>query len=138
MKLHTKLEIKDMWEAAGVARVQVLRLNECRSRSHDRAFDVILSGSGRRGGQWGGHNVKSAMWDEWGIFLGELYRRDPGMKCVGAYDNAEHFHWATDSRFESRTVQLHHHKWKHEGYVVRQAYYATTCACGALKRWGKP
>lgn len=138
MRIHTKLEEQDIYQAAGEVPVGVLRVALHRSRSHDRAFDVILHGSGRLGGQWGSHDYRSAMWDEWGLFLGNLYRKDPGIKAGEAYVSAEHFHWATGARFTAKAVKLHQHKWKYQGDNVTGRYYVGKCpGCQAIKRWAR-
>lgn len=77
------------------------------SRTHDVAYDVILSGeSGRYTNQrWvNGDGVEAATWDQWGIYLAVIFEADPEAKCVGGggggYANAEDFHRKTGGRFE--------------------------------------
>lgn len=144
MRLHTRLFRFDVAEAAGyVSTVTVARLSEHNSRTHERAYDVVLAGSGNTGGQWGSYDDKTATWDEWGIFLGELYRRDPAMRCGSSrrapvYANADHFVWATGGRYDELfTVAGQHlrHRWEHNGEAVTGVYSVQECQCGAIRRW---
>ena len=142
MRLHTnKLTITDIYRAADTAGVELLRDSEHGSRSHERAFDVILSGSGRTGGQWGNSGNagaaphKAATWDEWGVFLGELFGKDHTIKCW-AYANAADFHAQTGNRFRvflpvaQRCAQ---HRWEY----VSAGYSKCRKGCGAtLNRSG--
>lgn len=59
------------------------------SRSHDRAYVVRCTGSHKVAPQ-GMPGHKAATYDEWGLFLAELFSRDPGMKA-GNYNGAQDF-----------------------------------------------
>jgi hypothetical protein len=106
------------------------------SRSRDHAFDVILSGnSGRRanfGGDW-----EAASWDQWGIFLGRIFKDDPDAVCW-AYKDADDFHWQTGDRFLTLTLKdaTRFHKW---GLGEYDGYGSTSrCkhdGCTAIRRW---
>lgn len=144
MKIHTdKIAELETLEAAGkMAGVKFHRLCRKGSLSHRYSYDVILAGSGRYGGQYGAVGGKTATWDEWGIFLGELYRHDPDMVTgnVGkpTYANAAHFVWATDNRFDDLTPEGQHwvHRWDGiDRYAPTLGYYARDCRCGAVMRW---
>lgn len=136
MRIHTNVFGLDLRAAADKAGVTIVQSAPHGSRSHARAFEVILSGSGRHGGQWGNGQGKSATWDEWGIFLAELFRLDPELKTKD-YPNEEAFHWVTVDRYRTLTSAEQHvqHKWSHDiqrhctgGYLIH------TCKCGASLR----
>jgi hypothetical protein len=58
------------------------------SRTRERAFSVRLSGTSR----YGMTNLpdKAATWDEWGIFLAELFKIDPNA-VLGSYKSRDDF-----------------------------------------------
>lgn len=137
MRIHTNtLTRDDLMAAARVAGVSFYRLEEKGSRSAARAFDFILEGSGRRGGQFGG-NYSSATWDEWGIALAELFRRDPQARVPGVYEDGEHFRWVTGARFDELAPAQQHrqHRWNYTGECVTGAYHVRDCkGCTAHMR----
>lgn len=109
MRIHTnKLTWIDLRQAADKAGVTLLRDSEHGSGTHARAFDVILSGSSARAvnpgtaryAARGREAERAATWDEWGVFLGELFRQDPSIKCW-AYESAADFHAQTGNRFRA-------------------------------------
>lgn len=114
MRIHTSLTYRQMWEAAKAsgAPVDLETVTEYGSRTHERAFEVTLSGTGGRPntGRYGaGGNYQTATWDEWGAFLGALYDADINARCGGSvkypvYRDAEHYHFKTGSRFQPRMV----------------------------------
>ena len=124
MRIHTdKLATADLLAAAGKAFVQFERLDVKGSRSHHHAFDVLLSGSSPRRAQR--NDFYAATWDEWGIFLAEVFSRDPGARA-DRYADAESFHRITGDRFRSLTHAQQHrsHRWEwNQG--------EGSCACGA-------
>lgn len=137
MRIHTNLDFGDLVDAARHAGVTIARSSKHGSRSRAHAFEVNLSGSGRHGGQWGNGQGRSATWDEWGIFLAELFRRDPELNVGKVYPNEEAFHWVTVDRYRTLTPAGQHiqHKWSHD--VQRAAtggYLIHTCKCGASLR----
>jgi len=138
MRLHTNtLTDAHITNAARSAGIQIEHLGRHGSRKRTHAFEVALSGSGNAGGQWGGGGYKSATWDEWGIFLAELYRTDPDMIAGSAYRNAEHFAWVTGNRYDTLTPGQQHlrHKWDYTGKSCTGAYHVYDCAkCGAHRR----
>jgi hypothetical protein len=145
MKIHTSLSQESIYRAARLAGVDFERLNEHGSRSHPHAFDVILSGSGTTGGQWGNSGkdgaapYKAATWDEWGIFLAAVFGADETAKAT-YYESADDFHWQTGGRFRMlrRDSQHLRHKWSFQGECVTGAYWVHECKCGAVKRMGNP
>lgn len=138
MRLHTSaLTDQDIRDAANHAGVQIEHIHKHGSRKRTHAWEVALSGSGVTGGQWGGGGYKSATWDEWGIFLGELYRRDAQMIAGAAYQDAEHFRWVTTARYDDLTPagQHYRHRWDYQGAVVTGSYWVYDCTgCGAHLR----
>jgi hypothetical protein len=96
MRIHTSATMADVQMAGAVARVTFTVLTEHRSRSRDRAFEVILSGESRR--RQNGGSEYAATWDQWGVFLARLFTVDPRMHCW-AYRDAEDFARKTDGRF---------------------------------------
>lgn len=65
-----------------------------RSRHHRHTFYLVASdGFGRRwanSGFRGSSHRKAATYDEWGVFLAELFKRDPEAKA-GPYSGADDF-----------------------------------------------
>lgn len=102
MRIHTdRLTMSDLFDAAKIARVEFDRLDQKGSRSRDRAFDFTLTGESRRRpnnrGQ-GDPDAYAATWDQWGVFLGVLFDRDPKM-VTPYYKDAAEFDYRTDYRF---------------------------------------
>jgi hypothetical protein len=136
MRIHTNLCRGMIDIAAKEAGVNFERCTLHGSRSRDHAFDVILSGdSGRRanfGGDW-----EAASWDQWGIFLGRIFKDDPDAVCW-AYKDADDFHWQTGDRFLTLTLKdaTRFHKWglgEYDGYGSTSRCKHDGCA--AIRRW---
>lgn len=141
MKIHTDyLNEVALLNASRVAGVTLARQEWRGSRTHQGAWDVILSGSGAHRSQYAERDTPAATWDEWGIFLRGLYRIDPNARCGGrrnpVYADAEHFWWTTDGRFDRLVPADQHrlHRWSHGGSATR-SYVVRTCRCGAMCRW---
>ena len=83
--------------AAQRAGVTIHRLERRNARKRAARLDVTLSGSSSRNTR--NEPVHGATWDEWGIFLGVLFRYDDTLTVPGVYEDAEHFHWSTGGRF---------------------------------------
>lgn len=103
MRIHTdNLTEFDLYRAARDAKVTFVRLATYGSRSHKRAFDVVLSGSSPYRTQADGRQDFAATWDEWGVFFANLFLRDEsvmvGHKSWGYRDQAD-FDRKTDERF---------------------------------------
>jgi hypothetical protein len=135
MRIHTNtVTYTDLAQSALLAGVYLERDSEHKSKSHKRAFDVILSGSSPRRRNSGAAANRTddyaATWDEWGIFLGELFRRDPAIKCA-YYRDAADFHWQTGGRFRALTRDKQHrvHNWTFSMTLNERG-----CACGAVTR----
>jgi hypothetical protein len=133
MKIHTSLTRDDVLTAGQLAGVRFERLKESGSRTHPRKFDLILSGSGTHGGQFGG-DYQTATWDEWGIFLNLIFNADPEARAGEYYADRGDFRWKTSRRFDTLTPAEQHrrHRW------VRGEDYSQGCACGAVRRWDPP
>lgn len=85
-----------------VAPIGVARCDQRGSRKRARSFDVILTGDAthrNNAGPNGGHDSRAASWDQWGLFLADLFNIDPSLTVPGVYVDAEHFHWATGNRY---------------------------------------
>jgi hypothetical protein len=52
----------------------------------------------RNSGQWGAESVRAASWDDHGVWIAELFRRDQNAR-IGYYDGQEDFHKQTTRRF---------------------------------------
>jgi len=134
MKIHfNTLTSSDVYMAATKANVGIERWHEKGSKSHKGAYDIILSGSS-------GHRVNSnsiyaqaASWDQWGIFLAELFFKDSSVKA-GDYVNQDHFNWSTGHRYINAFTE-HSHKWFYAGSAVTNAYQIHYCDCGAIRRY---
>lgn len=133
MKLHTILDRTDLDYAARQAGVRFERLDESGSRTHPRKFDLLLSGNSGRGANFGG-NFEAASWDQWGIFLNEIFKADPDARAAGYYEAREQFRWFTGKRFDTLTPDQQHrnHRWTSTGD------HQQGCTCGAIRRWDPP
>lgn len=133
MRIHTRLTAPQMattlHDMPGVA---FYRLSEHGSRTHTRAFEVILSGTSNHRGF---HNdYTSATWDEWGIFLGRVFRADPHAKAGDVYANRRDFLRKTGKRYTNTfTSEQQHrrHRWEWNGGGVNER----RCNCGARMSW---
>ena len=136
MRIHTSLTEQDIRAAGRLAGVEFERLTVHGSRKRPRAFDVILTGGSIHANHWTrSGEYRAATWDQWGVFLGALYRQDSAMDC-GAYVNAEHFAWSTHGRYggaEFEPCKLH--KWDALTESWRESGAAKCRKCGAVKRW---
>lgn len=119
MKLHTNLShYTDVTAALRRAKdaghvdqgVYFEVLEYAGSRSHPGAFEVKLGwygekvkGDGRRwtntGNRGAGTGNYAATWDEWGWFIAELFRADPGA-AFGHYKTEAMFHEMTKNKFK--------------------------------------
>ncbi|UTN91447.1 hypothetical protein SEA_OUTIS_84 [Gordonia phage Outis] len=125
------------------------RCNTHGSRTHPRAFDVILSGDAsgyHNTGCYGAGNDYAATYDQWGLFLAGLFARDESVRIPQIYHNGEHFHWATGSRYrrEIWTPESYHrgHRWGYSDTAATGSYTVSECRadyCAAITRrvsWG--
>lgn len=133
MRIHTQLHDRALYDATLEAHVTFARFETHGSRTRRFAYDVILSGavSNRHmnSGRYGALSFDDgycATWDEWGIFLAQIFDLDPIAHCY-AYMGAEDFHYKTGDRF--RTL-----KWADQH--PNHHWVASECRCGAVRRWG--
>ena len=141
MKIHSdSVESLDIRKAATLAAVDFTRFDLKGSRSRAQGFDILLTGnSGRR--QNGGAD-EAASWDQWGIFLGHLYRLDPNLKTP-YYIDGDHFVWVTGNRFtpDFTPGDCHRrHRWGMGHPAITGTYSVAECEegkdpCGAVQRW---
>lgn len=107
MRIHTSLGFSAICIAAKIAKVDLIWPSDGKpiqrgSRTHDHAFEVKLEGASRRrpnGGSSGAGSGYAATWDQWGVFLGHIFRLDENAKCW-AYTDADEFHYRTNNRFD--------------------------------------
>jgi len=146
MRIHTDiLTVSDIYAAAAHAgggdyrtSPVMVDVTEHGSRSRARAFNVKLTGTSTRRpnpGQ-GGHtgDTYAATWDEWGMFLAELFRRDGAATIPNVYPGMGDFEYQTNGRFNALTPENQHggsgHRWEFMG-TPREQECAT---CGAIRR----
>lgn len=113
MRIHFNLSIHEAIAALGAARtasgVQFERHELHESRSHQLAYDVILSGeSPYRINSRDFRDGFAATWDQWGIFLASLFEADPTIKSW-AYGDHMDFHQKTGYRFVTGGVDSTEH-----------------------------
>jgi hypothetical protein len=131
VRIHTNtLGQLDIQNAAYKAGAYITELSRHGSRTHDHAYEVKLSGESSWR-QMGNRDEYAASWDQWGIFLAELYDRDDSM-TMRPWGDVDRFHNLTFSRFETLTREQTHrrHKWEFSG-VAR----VSECKCGARVEW---
>ena len=137
MKIHTNLTAADLraaLDASGIQNASLL-MQEKRSRSHDRRFDVYFDAEpmkGRRQSQHyhDGMPVIGATYDEWGLWIEQVFQRDPGAK-VGPYKDHHHFREVTGLRFDSLEWVDQHARHSFE-WVGDHTFECS--GCGAIKR----
>lgn len=136
MIIHTSLTEDDVRAAGTLAGITFARLAMRGSRKRDHAFDVILSGSGAHRSQYREQDYPAATWDEWGIFLAWIFRRDESADAT-YYKGADDFHWQTGDRFRTLTPSRQHklHKWSFVSRAATGTYSVRECKCGAVNRW---
>lgn len=136
MKIHTNLTAADLraaLDASGIQNASLL-MQEKRSRSHARRFDVYFDAEpmkGRRQSQHyhDGRRVTGITYDEWGLFIEQIYRRDPDAR-VGPYKDHGHFMGITDWRFTDLRWEDQHPRHRFE---LNRDHMGFECDCGAIK-----
>lgn len=121
MRYHTfTVKYEDITKVARDLGLRLEVLREHGSRTHDQAFEIVLSGSSSRRSQAGNGQYPAATWDEWGAFMGALYLMDPdarwGTKSWG-YDDSADFDRKTCGRFRSGQIPADthpQHKWQYD------------------------
>jgi hypothetical protein len=152
MRLHTDhLSPRDLYTAAWAAGAEVEEITTHGSRSRDHGLSVHLSGDAPyRPNRHHDGDVHAATWDQWGVFFGILFERDPRMIAGGpkGYVGAEDYRWQTGDRFltaddESATGYTHRvpamhrvHRWEFGGESITGAYAIHGCrGCPAIRRF---
>jgi hypothetical protein len=133
--IHTSLTERQMWQALPEG-VSFDRISESGSRTHRRKFNVLLTGSGYRvnTGRYGAGDWQGATWDEWGLFLANVYDADPSALCpVPGYRSRIHFHVLTAGRFTDRTMPADTHRRHRWTYDVATGEQSCT-KCSAVHR----
>lgn len=106
--------LQDAYPKAGS--LFIAELGRHGSRTRERAFSLGLAGTAipgrRRRRNWANHKgdadgTVAATWDEWGMYLRELFLLDP-KAVAGQYDGATGFHKATVGRFLPHDWDLEH------------------------------
>ena len=98
MRLYSDtLTREDILEAAKAAGVYIWEWNEIkRARVRRQGWNIYLSGSSSYRSQATGE--KAATWDEHGIFMAALYRKDPKLR-IAFYRDLRHFmEWTLNVR----------------------------------------
>jgi hypothetical protein len=146
MRIHTDtLTVDDLHAAAKLADCTVEAATRHGSRARAYALDFIMSGHGKSRGQYGNLDYTAASWDDYGIALAELFRRDPraivGTPGRPTYDGAADFHARTVDRYQTLTADQAHHAHKRDhaarDYVTVQGFRLLPCKgskgkpCGA-------
>jgi hypothetical protein len=105
------------------------------SKTHERAYDIKLSGDSSRYAQ--NQNYKAATFDQYGVFIEWLYRSDPLMSTRDYFDY-HHFVWTFEDRYAKiidGTLKAHkQHKWEWNGHNATGSYSVQSCKCGATMR----
>lgn len=130
MRIHSDILTQhDLTIASNLAGTWHIRRTNHNSRKRAAAFDVALSGSSPSRAQ-ADREQYAASWDEWGMYLAALYRRDPKM-VTPYYADADDFHFQTHNRFREFDRSEHHnrHNWEHAGIYRRQGGDVTFFIC---------
>jgi hypothetical protein len=136
MRIHTDtLTADDLTDAAKLARCTVESVAHHRSTARDHAFEFIISGHGTHGGAYGRLPYAAGSWDDYGIMLAELFRRDPraivGTPGRPTYDGAADFHARTVDRYRTLTPEQAHHNHRRDhtarDYVTVQGFRLSPC-----------
>jgi len=140
MRFHTSSTVDSsvIDNAATVAGVTLETATEHRSRTHDKAWEIKLSGNSSR--MSNGNDYRAATFDEWGVFIEMLYRTDPLMSTRDYFDY-HHFVWTFGDRYAKLidgTAKDHkQHKWSFKGFSVTNSYSVQECTnkdCSAILR----
>ena len=156
MRIHSDvITTANLFEAAHLARVDLVDYKQHGSRSRTRAFNVKLEGESRRRpnggssatyGESGGSGY-AATWDQWGVFLGYLFEIDPRM-VTPYYSNKRDFDHKTGSRFRVRGTwtdgdkrgTTHWPRDAHGDHTFRFAgvpFEQSCTKCSAVQRWSR-
>ena len=99
MKLHSDiLSDSDIYEAARIAGVTVWTCERFKARVRKTGWTIYLGGSSPHRSQ--ATQQPAATWDEHGVWMAELYKRDPQLR-VSFYKTLDHFLDFTRQHVES-------------------------------------
>ena len=130
MKVHsdvlTEGGIRESVYAAGMTGVEIVSLSVGGSRKRKNRFEVKLSGNSPYRTADGNH--KAATWDEWGMFIEQLFCLDEDA-IVGDYKDYATFQMVTEARFSTLYAGDQHlrHKWEYNRWMDGHE-----CECGAV------
>lgn len=140
MRFHTDtLTRDDVIRAARKAGATIETLSSHGSRSRDHAFEVKLTGNSNRrpnGGSYGAGDDYAATWDQWGVFIGQLFNLDPDMTTI-YYHDAGAFDAVTLGRFDILPDEpvpfslSHDHSWAVASPGIQECR-----KCGAQHNYG--
>lgn len=133
MRIHTNLSHAEVL-ACRPETAHFTKLEERGSRSRERAFEIILSGSSNRKQSYGAD--QAATWDEWGVFFGRLFNADPDATCY-AYDGQDDFNWKTGDRFAKGEMpeDTHaQHRFEYVGQLATGGHLSRCKSCPATRR----
>ena len=113
MRIHTDLSEQQIYKAlANLAGVGLTSFSTHRSQKRARAFEIKLFGNSPRRQNRG--SDYAATWDEWGIFIQNIFEQDP-TAIVGMYESYDMFRTVTADRFLHFTQDEQHragHRWE--------------------------
>ena len=137
MRIHTSLSRAEVL-ACRPETAYFSKLEERGSRSRERAFDVILTGSSNRKQNTGDPYSadRAATWDEWGVFFGRLFNADPDATCY-AYDGHDDFNWKTGDRFAKGEMpeDTHaQHRFEYVGQLAGGGQLSRCKSCPATRK----
>lgn len=141
MRFHTtNVSESDIYNAAKLAGVTVETLTAHRSNSHDKAYEIKLSGNSSRNSN--GNDYKAATFDQWGLFIESLYRvgGNESMVVGNSYFDYYHFSWTFNNRYgnmlDGKDVEpCKQHKWEFDGFSATNSYRVQHCTkCEAVLR----
>lgn len=126
MRIHTDtLTVEHLEQAIEGMEHIIVRYTRRRSRQRARGYDVQLINDT--------DEYTLVTWDEWGLFISELFRIDPDA-IIGQYINRATFLETTFSRFETLEVaDVHDHTWMDSATT---AGLRECVECGAQFNWG--
>lgn len=127
-----KLSRGDIFAAARKAHVDITRWEKSEARKRALRWDIALSGDSASM-QGNGDGYRAATWDQWGIFLADLFETDPNL-TTEYYADREAFHAITDDRFTTLTYEQSHrkHDWRYMP-IGRTMHYA--CNGCTAEQW---
>jgi hypothetical protein len=143
VRIHTDATYATIRKAAAVAQVELRKCDEHNSRTHSRAFEVSLRGdSRRRPNFYNGDGSYAATWDQWGIFLAEIFTADKEARAGGTvkapmYADAEDFDAKTRYRFDGHGIVPNDMHGDHRFQYAGIPYMQKCTKCSASFTWAR-